>query len=382
MSATYAAPWLPRGALVQLDSPHPARYLVRLNAHTLNHGMPARRRGGRAWAVLGRRGLPVEVGARALRLAPRRAGADLATLRTALEHAWPRLAVASDRLPRRAPRMTFLALRRSAGRFVFVFGDGPDPLLLLKPPSASTTAESTALAQVAGTGVAPRELPAVAGLLVQEGLPGMPLWVLAPGAPGWSAGYDRSFEGLGEALVEVAGHTAHRAGQPALAEQLVRATEAVSSPVARRVDAARRDLAGLDTAVLEHHDLSAQNWLVGADGRFAGLVDWEEARVAGLPGYDALHAAVALVEHGVALRAWSQQHVVETFTAAWHDEPFLEQARDWHRRCVVAATGSDRLAEPLVVAYFASRLARRLTGGGPRLLEPATASAMLEVVAR
>ncbi len=135
----------------------------------------------------------------------------------------------------------------------------------------------------------------------------------------------------------------------------------------------------LDAVSLQHRDLSAQNWLVDGSS-FVGIVDWETADLGGVPGHDALQAAVALLEHGVALRRWSQDEVVRTFRQAWPDEPIFSLARTWHRECVRAATGSDRLADPLVIAFFARRLGRRISGGGPETLSVSTLAAMLEVV--
>ena len=129
--------------------------------------------------------------------------------------------------------------------------------------------------------------------------------------------------------------------------------------------AARRDLRGLDAVSLQHRDLSAQNWLVDGTS-FVGLVDWETADLGGVPG-----PRCASGRRGAARARRRPAPVVpgprraDVPTRPGTDEPLFVRARTWHRECVRAATGSDRLADPLVVAFFARRLGRRISGGGP-----------------
>ncbi len=381
MSRRYAFVRRPRPAWVDVGSPYPARLLLELHSHALNHGMPAMRRGGAPLAWVGRRGLPVRLAASAVRRLPGGSVPQIDDVLDEVARSWGELAARSDRIPTEVPLLSALVIQRESGRYVFVFGSSRHPVLLLKPglPDGEEDPEEDALRAIDGAGIAPRRLPSVAGMRVQEGLPGRPLWVLAPGRSGWSGGYAAAYDALGAGLVRVSEMTANR-GSLDLDHYLARVSPYVrSSATAALVDAARRDLRSLDAVSLQHRDLSAQNWLVDGPS-FVGLVDWETAHPAGVPGHDALQAAVALLEHGVALSRWSQEDVVRSFRQAWHHEPLFSLARSWHRECVRATTGSDRLADPLVVAFFARRLGRRLSGGGPETLSVATLEAMLDVV--
>ena len=343
--------------------------------------MPGMRRGGRLLAPAGRRGLPVRPLAGALRRRPSSPLPRLDALLDEVARSWPALAERSPRLPSAPPPLTALTVQRSAGWFVFVFAGGRYPVLLLKPghPGGETDREERILDIVAPVGIAPRLLPSVAGRSVQEGLPGLPLWVHAPGDPGWSSTYVSAFDALGAALVTVTEATAVRAGYPhdehlALAEAHVE-----SATTANLVRAARRDIQNLDAGSLQHWDMSAQNWLVDGDD-LVGLIDWETGDPRGAIGHDALQTAVSLLENGVGLRPWSEDNVVREFARAWHDEPLFERARSWNRQCVIAATGSDRLVEPLVTAFFAERLGSCLAGDGPSTLTAPALAAMLDIV--
>ena len=381
MTRSYVFVRRPRRAWVDVGSPHPAELLLDLHSHALNHGMPAMRRGGPLLAWVGRRGLPVTSAAAVLRRLPAGPVPQLDLLLDEVVRSWDELAAGSTRIPSTVPALSALAIQRASGRYVFVFGASRHPILLLKPKSHEGQAdpEEKALDAASPAGIAPRRLRSVAGLSVQEGLPGRPLWVIAPGRPGWSSGYAAAYDGLGAGLVRVSELTASRGGHDL--DHYLRLVSGYlgSSATATWVDAARQDLRSLDAVSLQHRDLSAQNWLVDGSS-FVGIVDWETADLGGVPGHDALQAAVALLEHGVALREWSQEEVVRIFRQAWHDEPLFSLARIWHRECVLAATGSDRLAAPLLIAFFARRLGRRISGGGPETLSVATLAAMLEVV--
>ncbi|GAB2754936.1 hypothetical protein GCM10027020_03870 [Nocardioides salsibiostraticola] len=381
MSRRFAFVRRPRPAWVDVGSPYPARLLLELHSHALNHGMPATRSGGAALAWVGRRGLPVRPAAAVARRLPARPIPEVDLLLEEVTQSWGELAASSDRLPTHAPSLSALVIQRASGRYFFVFGDSRHPMLLLKPgPSDGVQdPEEEALRAAADAGIAPRQLPPVATMSVQEGLPGRPLWVLAPRGSGWSRDYVAAYDALGAGLVRLTESTAHR-GPNDLDHYLALAASHVrSTATATLVDAARRDLRSMHAVSLQHRDLSAQNWLVDGPS-FVGLVDWETAHPGGVPGHDALQAAVALLEHGVALNRWSQTEVVRSFHLAWIDEPLFSAARSWHRECVLAATGSDRLAEPLMVAFFARRLGRRISGGGPETLSVSTLAAMLEVV--
>ncbi len=301
---SYAFVRRPRPAWVDISSPHPARLLLDLHSHALNHGMPASRRGGPLLAWAGRRGLPVVPAAAALRRLPAGPVPQLDLLLDDVARSWEELAACSTRLPATVPALSALAIQRASGRYVFVLADSRHPVLVLKPPphEGQVDPEDSALSALGPTGIAPRRLPSVAGLSVQEGLPGRPLWVVAPGRPGWSRGYTAPYDALGAALVRISEQTAGRGGLD-LDHYLGLVSGHVGpSATATVVDAARRDLRSLGAVSLQHRDLSAQNWLVDGPS-FVGIVDWETGDPGGVPGHDALQAAVALLEHGVALRS-------------------------------------------------------------------------------
>lgn len=415
MSGRYARLRRPRRVLVSTDLPWPALFLGEQLSHALNHGLPARRRSGPLAAAVGRRGLPAPAVASLVARLPHRPAPATDAVLDAVREAWPTLVAAAGgagdpgdsgdagdaggsgdagapgagRLVGDVPaRLAALEVDRSGRRFVFVFADDPHPLLVLKSPDATAdgAAEAEALTRAAALGLAPRCLGRIAGLEAQEGLAGRPLWVRPPGRPGWSGAYGDAYASLGSGLERLASATAVPGGPDRLLADAQPALPLVRSPRTRLlVEAALRDVRRLTHRSLQHHDLSAQNWLV-RDDALVGLVDWDTAMPDGVPGHDALHAAVSLLEHGVGLRSRSPERVLSTFTRAWHEEPLLAQARRAHRACLVAATGSealaDRLAEPLQLAFFARRLGWVAVGDGHAALDVDTAERMLDHVAR
>jgi hypothetical protein len=117
----------------------------------------------------------------------------------------------------------------------------------------------------------------------------------------------------------------------------------------------------LDVSVLQHRDLSAQNWLV--DGAsLTGLVDWEIAEPAGIPGIDILHAAVSVFEHGVGARSWSDANIAACFDKAWSQAGLFEGARAAVASTAAAAGVDGRFQESLTLAFFARRLGRQRAG--------------------
>lgn len=380
----WASTSVPRRATFDRTRAEPAAYLAGLLQQALQHGLPARRTGGPALAWAARRGLPDRRLAAALRRLPGRADPDLDVLLSDLAAVWPELAQRSRRLPSAAPSLTALAVRRSAARTVFVFGDGPLPLLVAKQPTgdgAGVRAETAALTAVDAADVAPRPLGEVSGAVLQEGVPGTPLDVL-PVTPQTSAaaGSREAFDGLGAALARL-GRTTASPGGPAAAllDPLDTALSAdlLSTAARQQLHDARASLAALDVTVLQHGDLSPQNWLVGGAG-FAGLVDWETAVPAGVPGFDALHAGVSLLEHGVGLARWSEERVAQSFAAAWPDAPWAAGARSAFRCSALAAGVPEPLLVPLQLAFFGRRLGRRLQRPAGYAVGPAAAARMVE----
>lgn len=378
----------PRRATLDASRPEPAAYLAGLLGQALRHGAPARRRGGPALAWVGRHGLPTRPLAlvlRGLRPAPQ---PELDAVLEQVRARWPDLAENARRLPAEAPPLTALAVQRSAAWTVFVFGSGAHPLLVVKQPGASAAgvqAEAAALRAAEAAAVAPRLLGSLDGAVVQEGLPGAPVLV-PPVTVSRAAAMPATaeVEQLSAALVRLAAVTAHRADLgPQLHRPVQRAADSglLSSGAVARLRAAQSALARLDTSVLQHGDLSAQNWLVGPEG-FLGLVDWETAVTDGVPGFDVLHAGVSLLEHGVALVRWSSERVSAAFDAAWGSSGHFHAVRDGFRRSAGAAGVSDDLLEPLELAFFGRRLGRRLAAPGGYAVGVRETAAALERVCR
>ncbi len=300
--------------------------------------------------------------------------------------AWPELSSRSHGLPQTPPALSALQVTRSAAETVFVFGEGRFPLLVLKHPHDEDTGvareyEALRLA-AAAPGVAPLPLGRLGPFYVQQGRPGLPLQV-SPVRVGEAHDLPRAaaFVGLDRALERLAAATAAPAtGSEAFLPELVAAQDYGLPPrVVAAVAEARRHLADLEVTVLQHEDMSAQNWLVDGD-RFVGLVDWEMALPAGLPGQDAMQAAVSVFEHGVALARWSEEDVVASFRAAWGASPFFHGARRALRTTAAAAGVSAPVQDSLEVAYFARRLGRAVLRPGAQTLSAPEYAAMLTTV--
>jgi hypothetical protein len=389
-AGSYARVGFPRPTTFDAAGPAPARYVVRLLESELNHGMPAMRTLGPVLSVVGRRGLPVGLLGTAIRARPRRLEPDLDRVVADVTGAWPQLREGSTRLPAEAPPLHAMLVRRSTVDMVFLFGEGEFPLLVLKRATDDRSveglrAEAHGLATLAGTGVAPLHLGEVDGCWVQEALPGLPLR-LESIAPGNASGLLRpaAFDHLDRALLQVAAATARPGRPPDLLHRLMDA--AIRHPLpdvsARAVRSAAEELRrAVDVTVLQHSDLSAQNWIVEGD-RFSGLIDWETCAPAGTPGIDVLEAAVSVFEHSIALARWSDELVVELFEQAWTSSPYFEGARAATVRCIEAAGLPPVLLEPLVVSYFAGRVGRKVTAPGSKVLSLRALVDMLEVVAR
>ena len=377
----------PRPTCYDASVPQPAAFLACLLDHALNHGLPARRRGGPVLAVIGRHGLAPPVLATLLRGLPRRRSDRADRIVASMQAAWPVLAERSTRLTAEAPPLSLLEVGRSASRIVFLFGSEPFPLLVAKFPrgeTAPTVREAEMLERVAVAGLAPRALGTVGGAWVQEGLPGLPARVdpvssRTAGRMPWTSREEQ----LSAALTRLASSTAHLGStEEYLLQPLDRALDhPYPQADLRLLRAARNDLRRLRVVAVQHKDLSAQNWMVD-DSRFVGLVDWEKAVPDGIPGFDDLHVAVAAVEHGVGLTRWSDHEVVASFREAWTSSPLFAGARAGARESARAAGVPEALLEPLEVAFFARRLGRRLTGSSLRHLDVGSVAQMLSVVCR
>lgn len=357
---------------IDLDSPWPARFAAAVIDQALRYGLPARRRGGPLLALLGRAGLPRRALAQALRRFPRRPRPDLDRL---LEDLGPFLPVAPSDL-------SVLALRRSSATTIFVFADGPQPLLVVKVPGARERLqnEADALTRAAPVGVAPRFLGRLGNAFVQEALPGEPLLVepLTPACSRrlvWSAHHTE----LAAALTRLASATSARDVPTEFREPLDAALSVagLSASARRAAAAAWSDVSRVDIAVLRHRDTSPQNCLFEGE-RLSGLVDWENAYATGAPGFDVWNAALAFVEHGVGLVRWSEERALSAFTIVWEQSAFGREARLAGRQSAAAAGVPDGMLDALEVSFFARRLLGRVSHPDRFATGPVTAASMLE----
>ncbi len=349
--------------------------------------MPARRRFGTVLAVAGRRGIPERLVASGLARFPKVADRRLDDLLDALSGRWDDLRSRSPRLPAAPPMLTALALDRSAGLTVFVFGDDPAPLLVAKLSAGTVErieAEVRALRAAEGAAIAPLDLGKVGGAFVQEGLGGAPLRV-APLTPARaeSLPWTDEHEELCAALVRLATSTASAFRPPTLAGRVEAALayDGLDAGARRSLAAAWRDVRDLEVSVLRHCDASAQNCLYSGR-RLTGIVDWELAEIHGAPGFDVYNSALSYIEHGLGLVEWSQELAVEALERSWGAAPFWERARAAARDSARAAGIPDDRLDSLELVFFGSRI-------GDRLLMPevkrgtdiATSVRMCEIVA-
>ncbi len=363
----------------------PARFYARLINDALRFGLPARRWPGGAWAWVARRGLPDAVIAGFVAGAPRRHRADLDRSMSTIHEGWHYLAAACPDLPPAPGPLTGLALERSVGLTLFVFGERPQPLVVAKVAGARADgvwAEAKALQEARGAAVAPRPLGRLDGLYVQEGLVGRPLHI-APLTPegGARLTWPSAFGELANGLADLAGATAKTAFPEEIRASVVRALGAdeIDERTRGLVAAAWKDVSGLNRSVLRHHDTSVQNCLF-EHGAFAGLVDWEMAVSQGAPGFDMWNAAISYTEYGVGLKRWSEGRAVATFVSAFSGSPFWTHARQAARQTLIAADVPDAVHDSLEVVFFASRVGDRLS---PRLAYPigtSSAASMLRAV--
>src|SRR5919109_260143 len=350
-----------RGAFADRDSVTAARFLVSLLDQRLRHGFPARRRAGRVRAFAARTGIPAGVTAALLRKLPARRRPDIDRVLDEL--------AAAGLAP---PPLSAAGLEGRAGLAVFVIA-GAAPMLVAKLPgdAARLEHEARALGEAARANVAPRYLGRAGAAYVQEAVAGVAMPVT--GDLHWRTAHAQA----AAALARLASATRTGTVPEQLREPLT--TDGLSSAARRAVEAAERDLRELRVAVLQHADTSPQNCLV-RDGRFAGFVDWEQARFAGSPGFDVWNLAVASLEHRVGTSRWSDERLLEAFRSAWTSSPFFREARQAARNAAVAAGTRESLLDPLEVAFFTRRRIVRRRDPLRFPTGPLVAARMVEIV--
>lgn len=371
---------------MQRGATQPARFYTAVIGQAIRYGLPASRTPGPMWALAGRIGIPEAALAEGIRWLPARPRPELDEFVATARADWPTLASRATSLPESPPpRMSVLALQRAAALTIFLFGDGPSPLVVLKVPAADDPRvdwEADALREVEAAEAAPRYLGRLGEARVQEGLAGEPLRV-EPLTPrdaatfAWSPTLDDVADGiarLGAATVQ-----SSAPDQAADRMDLSIAYEGLDAGTRRALSAAWADVRRSGSSVLRHRDTSPQNCLV-SDGRLTGVVDWELAAPRGAPGFDVWNLALSYMEFGVGLTRWSQDLVVETFTRAWHDSPFWRDGRAAARRAALAGGAAERDLDALEVCYFGSRIGDRLLRPGWHPTRPDTVARALRVV--
>ena len=383
--ARYVQLGFPWPATIGMPTEHAARFLAAILNQTLRHQLPAGRRFGRLRALAGRCGVPERTLTGLIGLLPRRARGDLDQLLDRTAAGWQALAARSSRLPPDPPPLTALALPRSMGLTVFVFGSAPSPLLVLKVPGGGGAdgidREVRALTRAEQARVAPLALGRIGEARVQEGLAGAPIPV-QPLTPERARrlGWPEPFTDLTDALARLAEVTVRRVPPDDAGASIQRVLEdrSVEERSRRLLAAAWRDLARLDVSVLCHGDPKPQNWLV-AGGRLQGIVDWELARSRGTPGFDVWHAMLDYVEFGVGLVRWSADQRVRCFEAAWTASRFCTDARRAARTVARAAGVPEARLDALELAFFGRRLGRRLLTASADTADAAVAARMLQI---
>lgn len=389
-SRRYARVRYPWHAAIDASADGPPAFYASLIGNGLRSGRRTRYRFAPVWRAAARHPPPEALVARSVRALPRGPRSEIDQLLDRLAGAWPQLAARSQRLPSRPPRLSALALERSAGLTVFAFGEAPTPLLVAKLPTGDAAegqhtrlaAEERALREAEPAQVAPRALGRVGGAYVQEAIEGapLPLEALDP-ARGASMSWSDRHERLGAALAELAAATAKRGFAEELRRPVERAlAEGGLSQRARRTLAAAWDeVTRVDVSVLRHHDASPENCLYSG-GRLSGIIDWEHAELRGAPGFDVLNAALSYMELGVGLVRWSQERVLATFEVAWRCSDFWRGARAAAARAAVAAgVPGDRIGA-LETVFFGSRVGDRLEGDVEYPTGWETVRAQLELV--
>lgn len=387
--ATYVKVAHPWRATIGRSTPHPSAFYAALIGQTLRFGLPASRRGGRALAVIGRRGIPENALGTAIRAtgvvrATRDRDADLYL--DAARAAWSDLEAHDDTLP--PPRdLDVLVLRRASAITIFVFAGAPSPALVGKVPLGDPgpiQRETQALVVAASCGVAPRSFGAVEGLGdVQRGLPGRalrvePVFASSARRLAWSAQH----EALAHGLQRLASATTTPQVGSWAGDAITEASlghPGMTDATRQAMGVAVNDLLTHPLSVLRHRDTSPQNALFVGD-RFSGLVDWEEATAAGMPSGDLLNAATAVIENGIGLVRWDERALIDSFLAAWFHSPFGDRARTAAKCCATAAGLPPELFPALELVFFGRRVGYRTLLPAEHPTSDAVALAVVEAV--
>ena len=384
MSARYVELQRPWRLVVDVTRPEPARFLLRTQSQALRYGLPARHRLGAARALAARAGVPVGPLASMLRRLPRRARPDLDTIVGQALEAWPRWRERSPRLPD-SRALSVLVLERSAARTLFLFGAAAHPLVVVKFPRGDETGaerDDRGLREAEPAGVAPLSLARLGPAFVQEGVPGAPLRFPALRAAGAAAAaWDPALASVAAGLVRLGEATAKPVAARQLAAPVERAlADPLLDPAARRaLTAAWRDVRAVEVSVLRHHDTSPQNCLVD-DSVLSAIVDWEMAVTEGAPAFDMFNLLGAWLEHGLALREWSDEAVVRAYAEA-ASSPLWRHGRTAAFDAARAAGWPEDRLDALEVVFYGSRVGDRLLRPGVHPTSAPTAAALLHLVA-
>lgn len=372
----FAHPPLPRAPALTVDTPLPARFLADQLRRSLLQGDYGR---GRLAAATRRFAAALLADGDAalflLRTPRRRARDDIDALLVEVARRWPDLRSNAHSLPTLPERFGALAVERSVGLTLFVFGSARHPLVVVKAPrgaSPGTQREVEALRRLHATRVAPRHLGSIGDATVQEGLRGSPL---VPQLSGTASAWPPA--GVIEALADVARVTVEsrppRDDIPPMAVGLEES--ALSAGTRERARRAVERVSASPFAVLRHGDLSPQNVLVDP----VGLVDWEMAHHDGVPGFDVLHAAVSHLEAVVARGGRSPRRLLERFAREWRGG-FGDVVRAGVETSRRAAGVEDVPVDDTVIAFFTRRLGRRRADPQRYAIGRRVATAMLESV--
>lgn len=392
MSKTWAHVGHPWAATLDRTSREPARFYVSLVRETLRYGRPASRRPRLLWTALGRYGIPQNATAGLIRASGRLRSAPGPSQQVSIVmDSWDELVWRDPTLPPRGP-LSVLELQRSAAQTAFFFEPGnPTPLLVAKTANGTNpgvTREAVALTRAAPAGVAPLSLGSLPGVdSLQRGLAGRALRVV-PIRSGRASllGWPDELTTLAEGLGDLAAATVATGRLEAVTDGFVDGVLAgtlLSSAARDAVATSFERVRALSTVVLTHQDVSPQNVLMSG-GRLSGLVDWEVAEDAGLPGSDVWNAALAWLEQGVGLVRWSEADLLRTFEDAWCRGPFGMALRSAAERAVTRAGVAAELAPDLELVWLAQRVGYRAAdpSGFPTSAELAARQVELVVGAR
>lgn len=345
-----------------------ARLLDRLAAERFQQG----RRRGRMARTVG------PVGARLLSRGDRAASrrlrgrpqATLAALEDRLREAWADLPAACQGLGGGRSPSGILLLERERSTLAFVFTDGPHPSLVAKRAQQEDglAKETQALRRLLPAGVAPQPCGVVDGWYLQTFVDGRPLPVRAVTAP-WPT--ERLADVTRRAALATAATDPPQDGTDDITAVL---RDPPTRVIGEAVTRAWEAIAGLQTSVLRHGDLSPQNLLECAGG--VSMVDWETAVPRGWPTFDLLHALVSYAEEALGGRAVGEDAVARGFSQQWRGGRRHEVDHALHAE-VTALGLSPSLCGALEVCFFARRYGRRMGRVGDGL-QPGLSRRMLE----